>query len=98
MDGYEEVYRDLAAVERKIMRLPRISIVDTEYLPYMLTRPICIAKEIAKWGRIANLEWLVDNAHILQEMELLQHDMENLKRDWVIAKERREEVKVYKHE
>jgi len=97
LEGYEEVYKDLANLEKKILRLPQISIVDTEYLPLMLTRPICMAKEMAKYGSQSNLEYLVGNAHILQEMDLLQHDMENLEKDWKIAEERKESVRVSKH-
>lgn len=93
--SYDEILAIFKELERKLKDLPEISLMGDQYFPLMISRPICIAKELLKWaitsietGDKNQLRWLVDNIHILEEMNLLKKDMDNLGKNLEIARVR----------
>ncbi len=90
--SYSDFFDLVQALEKLLANLPEVSLMGTQYFPLMLSRPICIAKELLRAVIKKNLDMLVDNPHILKEIELLQKDMENLKHDLKFARVRGERV------
>jgi len=89
---YQDFFERVESLERQLADLPEVSLMGAQYFPLMLSRPICMMKELLRAVTRKNLDMLVDNQHILEEIRFLQKDMENLKRDLKIARERGEKV------
>jgi len=88
---YLEFLERYEQLERELKELPVVGPFGVNYAQLMLSRTICMAKEICKWAMKGDYHWLVDNQHILEEVSLLQKDMENLKHDVKVEKERKQE-------
>lgn len=89
-EAYAVLYRNIIELESLHHRLPNDSeteqgkiVVEMEYVDnlakWMLERTTCIQKEIALQMRNCRLFYLVDNPHIMEEIELLQKDLRILK-------------------
>lgn len=76
---YLEFFEEVEQLEHKLPDLPEIYLQATQIFPLVLSRPICIEKELLKWSHPDKWNWLVDNAHIAEEIGLLQKDLRILK-------------------
>lgn len=94
LEPYLTFWERVEELERGLKDLPEIAVLGTQYFPLMLSRPICIEKELLKAASRANLGMLVDNEHIREEIGLLQKDMQYLKEDFKLLHERREKVEI----
>jgi len=95
--SYDEILEAFEQIERQLKYIPEIELLGGQYFPALLTYPICIAKELLKWATKVihtsdkkQLEWLIDNPHIIEEIRGLQRTLENLERDYAEARRRGE--------
>lgn len=86
---YLEFFEEVERLEAKLQDLPEISAIGTQFFPLMLSRPICILKELCKGASPENLWILPNNLHINEEL-----DLEIVGHDLRIMRARKEKVKV----
>ena len=84
-----DLYEQVEEWEKTHHKAPEITVLGVHYPNLMMERTTCMAKEIAKLGCSCNLQYLPDNQHIMEEMELLKKDMDLLRHDLKIQRERR---------
>jgi hypothetical protein len=94
VEPYLRLLDRIKQLEGEIKGLPEISLMGAQYFPLMLSRPICMQKELLKAASTLNLDILPNNIHINEEINLLQKDMTNLGHDLKLARKRGEKVKV----
>lgn len=95
---YARVLSEFEDLERRLAMLKEIDLLGAQYFPKLLSYPICIAKELLKYairamrtGDLRQLQYLVDNAHIHEEIDILQKVLDrNLKEDLKSAEARGE--------
>ena len=94
---YTKMLSDFESLERRLAILKEIDLLGTQYFPKLLSYPICIAKELLKWAiktmrfnDLRQLEYLTDNPHIQEEIDVLQKVLRELKEDLTEAKARGE--------
>ena len=94
VEPYLRYLEKFERLEKELADLPEISLMGAQYFPLMLSRPICMQKELLKAASTLNLSMLPNNAHINEEIDLLKKDMANLGEDLRLARKRGEQVKV----
>jgi hypothetical protein len=94
VEPYLRYLEKFERLEKELVDLPEISLMGAQYFPLMLSRPICMQKELLKAASTLNLSMLPNNAHINEEIDLLKKDMANLGEDLRLARKRGEQVKV----
>jgi hypothetical protein len=94
VEPYLRYLEKFERLEKELADLPEISLVGTAYFPLMLSRPICMQKELLKAAIGLRLEMLPNNQHINEEIGLLKKDMQFLGEDLRLMRARGEHIKV----
>ena len=92
LEPYLRYLEKVEGLERELKNLPDVSLLGTQYFPLMLSRPICIMKELLKGATTLRLHILPVNEHISEEIGLIEKDQEHLGSDLKQMRLRREKI------
>lgn len=90
VEPYLTFLEKVEKLEGEFKKLPEIAVLGAQYFPLMLTRPICMEKELLKAASTLNLSMLPNNQHVNEEIDLLRKDMELLGEDLRLMRARGE--------
>lgn len=92
VEPYLAFLEKVEKLESEFKQLPEIAVLGAQYFPLMLTRPICMEKELLKAASTLNLNMLPNNAHINEEIDLLRKDMRLVEEDLKLMRLRGEKI------
>lgn len=74
--SYWDYFADLEKLEKKALQLPKLCSRGTEIFPLILSRQICVSKELVKLHKPERWQYIPNNNHVMEELGLLKRDIE----------------------